>query len=177
MAKLTELDREQFLDEVKENWSKWKNPTKAHELVKYMIDNAFTKKAKGTLEAMTKEQLKEIILNGDEESVTEAKKSSGAGLGSEIVSFLEEAKIEIHKKSFNPFVKKQIIKQIDKQAEKIEDESTFEKMGIFALVFFGILLLLEMVFENGFKDIIKKFKEYRERKTLEAEIVENDKNK
>ncbi len=173
MAKLIELQRDEFLTEISDNWSKWKAPTTVKELVKYMQDNAFSKKAVGTLEKLTKEQLRNIILNGDDETVTEEKKSvKSAGLGADIVDFLEEMKIEIHKQSFNPFVRKQIIKQIDKQAEKIEDESIFDKLGVFSMVVFGVLLVLEMLLPNGFKDIVKKYKEYKANQIIDVEVAE-----
>lgn len=178
MAKLIDLEREEFLHEVTENWSKWEKPTTIKELAQYMIDNAFTKKAIGTLEKTPKKLLRDIIINGDEESVTDqAKKSSGGvGFGAELVDFLEDAKLFIHKKSFHPFIKKHTIRQINKQASKIEDESIFNKLGVAGLVFFGVLTVLELILPNGFKDIWSKFKEFRENrkknKTLEAELVE-----
>lgn len=175
MAKLTELEREEFLNEVKENWTKWKNPTKVHELIKYMIDNAFTKKAESTLTSLSKEQLKDIILNGDEESGPGESQNTKSGLGAELIDFLEEAKLEIHKNSFNKFVKKHSIKLIDKLAEKVDD-SIIDKLGVFSMVLMALLLFLELLFKNGFKDVFKKLKELREKrkgaKTLDAEVVE-----
>ena len=174
MAKLIELERDKFLEEVTSNWSKWKNPTTVKDLAKYMQDNAFTKKANSTLIKLSKEELREIILNGDDDTPGENKKvtSPGVGLGSEIIEFLEEAKIEVHKKAFNPFVKKQIIKQIDKQAERIEDVSIFDKLGVASMIFFSILLVFEMIFANGFKDIIKKLKEYKQTREAKQEVTE-----
>lgn len=179
MPNLTELERDKFLDEIKSNWSKWKTPTKTKDLIEYMINNAFSKKSKGTLEKLTKEQLRNIILNGDEEQPQSVKSSESKSFASGLIDFLEEFKIEIHKKSLNPFVKKQFTKQIDKQAEKIEDEKIFEKLGWVGFGFMGVLFVLDMVFANGYKDTITKFKEFRARRngeqdsnTLEAEIVE-----
>lgn len=179
MPKLLDLDRDKFLDEIKSNWDKHKDPTKTKDLIQYMLDNAFSKKSKGSLEALSKDKLRAIILNGDEEQTQSVKSSESKSFASGLIDFLEEFKIEIHKKSLNPFVKKQFTKQIDKQAEKIEDEKIFEKLGWFGFGFMGVLFVLDMVFANGYKDTIVKFKEFRDRKknkvdsnTLEAEIVE-----
>lgn len=172
MSKLIELPRAEFLHEITENWSKWEKPTTIKELAQYMVDNAFTKKAIGTLEKTPKKQLREIIIKGDEDVTHQDKKSPG-GLGGEVMDFLDDVKIEMHKKNIHPTIKKQIIKQIDKQAEKVEDDSIFDKLGIFSLVVLGIMLVLEMVFPNGFKDTIKKYKEFKNKKTLDAEVVKD----
>ena len=47
MAKLIELEREEFLHEVTESWSKWEKSTTIKDLSQYMVDKAFTKKSHG----------------------------------------------------------------------------------------------------------------------------------
>lgn len=166
MSKLIELERDKFLDEVKSNWSKWKNPTTLKELYTYMIEKSFTKRAEGTLKGLSKDKLRDIILNGDTEDKEEKKAPTptNVNFGTEAVDFLEDVKHDIHKEKFNPFVKKMIIKQIDKYSSKIEDNSILEKMGYIGLVIAFILLVLEMVFKYGYKDLRKKIKEFKEKK-------------
>lgn len=169
MGKLIELEREEFLNEVTENWSKWKKSTTANELIGYMINNAFTKKTEATLKGISKEDLMKIIVNGDEVG-SEAKSSpTSKNLGADFVEFFEDIKIDIHKVAFTPFVKKMIIKQIDKLSEKFEDINILDKMGYAGVVISFIFFILEMVFKQGYKGLrpwIKEFKEKRDAKKL-----------
>lgn len=177
--KVIEFEREQFLNEVTDNWDKWKNGTKVKEFAEYMVQHAFTKKSIGTLESMTKDELRKIIINGDQETLPGASQSTSRdGFGNNLIGFLEEFKIELHKKALNPFVKKQSIKIIDKQIEKVEDDAVVEKFGYFGMAFVFLLFVLDMALPNGYKDTIKKFKEFRakrkqkrDKNTIEAEVV------
>ena len=116
----------------------------------------------GTLTNLSKKQLREIILNGDEETVTDQAKKTPGGFGAELVDFLEEVKLAIHKNNIHPFIKKKAIQQVDKQLDKVDD-SLLDKAGIVGLVTLGIFLLLELIFKDGFKDIPKKIQEIVEK--------------
>jgi hypothetical protein len=164
MSKLLELDRDKFIKEITDNWEKHKDKTRVKDLAKYLVDNSFTQRALGTLEYIPKDQLRDIVLYGDE-----LDKETKESFGKEVMEFLEDIKKDIHDSGFAPWIKKQMIKQIDKQAEKIENNNFLEKFGMFGLIIMGIFTLLEMLFKNGYKDVRGKIKEFKEKRALKIE--------
>ena len=111
--KLIEFEREEFIHEITENWDRWKRGTTLEQLRAYMIQKAFTKKSDGTLKPLSKDQLREIIIKGDEEPIKDSP-TLNKNFGSEAMDFLEDVKHDLHQEKMNPFVKKLAVKQIDK---------------------------------------------------------------
>jgi hypothetical protein len=170
MKKLLELPREEFIKEVTDNFDTYKKTT-VKQFAKYMVENALTKKSEGTLSKLSRKDIRDIIINGDSED-KDIPSSIDKGLGAEIMEFLEDIKNDLHERRFNPFVKKTAIKQIDKHMEKIEDESIFDKLPYVGAIIVFVLIVLEMLFKNGYKDISKKLKELRAKR---QEVLDDSK--
>lgn len=168
--KLLGLDREEFLEEITNNWEKHKVPTKRDELAQYMIDKAFTIKAFSTLKVMSKDNLRLICIEGEEEAKEIIKDSpTSPNIGAGVMDFLEGIREDIHKEKFSIWIKKFAINRIDKMVGKIKNPEMLDKLGIIGDILAFVFVLLELLLKHGYKDIRTKIKEFREKKQSSAD--------
>lgn len=177
MDKLTDYEREDFIKEITDNWDKWKAQTNRDELAQYIIDKAFTSKSLSSLK-IAKDKLREIVIKGEEQVKEELKNSpTPLSIGNDVMGFLEDIKQDMHKEKFNVFVKKFATSQINKISEKITNENLLNNLGFAGGVIAFILVILELAFKHGYKDLRTKVKELRSKKLQPQRVQENDKNK
>lgn len=166
---LLDLDREDFIQEITENWEKWKTPTKRDDLAQYLIDKAFTTDKIGTLKSKSKDYLRDIVIKGQDQAKEEIKNSPAPlSIGNDVMDFLEDVKHDIHKEKFNVFVKKFAIKRINKVAEKIQNDHLLDKLGIAGDVVAFILVSLELGFKFGYKSLKEEAQKFKAKRTAAA---------
>jgi len=162
--KLFELPKDKFLDEIINNWKKHK-PLLTKDFVSYMVKESLTIKSEATLLKMTKEQLKDLILNGDKEAEpTQKSVNSSSNFGEEVAQFLSDIKEVIQEDKLNPMLKKWLVKSINKLMIKFEGNDNLENVGFVGNIVVLILTLVDVFIKGGIKELPKRIKEFREKR-------------
>jgi hypothetical protein len=165
------LTKEEFLSQLKTNFTDFKNKHTVKNIAEYMISFGLTNKSLDTLKTKGKDFLKKEALNFENLPTDEAAPKKFTkdtdDLASSFVDFLEGIKQEFQGSKFNKFLKERIIKSLEKLIIKIDDSEKLEKMGTFGNILVCIVGFIDVFVD--FKTVPKKFKEFKEKRKKQHE--------
>jgi len=168
------------LDQLREDLTKKRASTKGKYKQEHFVlivdKNNLSKKALGTIESYTKDQLIDLILKGDEESSPrDPKKNTNVSLSKSIIDTAESFKVNVHGSPLNPFIKDQGSKAINKAIEKLNDhdEDMVENMGTVGTVLALIGLGVDTLFST--EKLANKGQQYLEKRSQKA-MAQHDQN-
>jgi len=169
-----EVDIDKLRDDLSKRYLNTIKKFTAIQLSSIIVANGLSKKSNGTLEAMSKKDLAEIIKNGDKEPQPAKSKiapTPDTDLSTDILDIANSLKKSLHDKPLTNFTQEQGKKALDQITEKVNeiDESYVDKASWLSI---GVgLLSIGVDVALGNENIKNKVKEYM---TPQENKIQND---